>query len=732
MRDRRQSTRIDISFLDLPGIFQNLLNNHRTGTLKVTGPGRQEVGIRFTGGNVSMFFDPADAGFLADALVRSGQIDRGRLQEAFRSTIDNARPLAPQLIEHEIVGEDQLLGGYLFYITEKVCDLFTWTDVECEFLHGDPPAAWCRGDFDRSVEVNPNALLFEATRRADEIARIRADIPTERDVPVLLRFPESLQDWTREAAVSLIDGIRDVGDILDEVPLSRFVALAVVHQLLGEGTARMYNQVELLLAARMLPSTRPHLDAAQLAEKRIRLYERAEALGGENRQIDQWLAEAYEAAGRHEEAAARLLRQASFLVDRGAHAEALEALRRAHRQAPSSLEARRGLYEAVLRRPDGAEEAAGLADGILRDLRAGGGLEEALEFARAARKRLPDSTRILEHLARLLDETGNRVPAILHYEDLAAALKARGEARRAIDLYQRIIHLDNENTVAHYQLAGTLQHLGRNAEAAERYKALADMLRSTDLAGSINWAFLIKIYEQLIEIEPENLVARKWLADTYVDRKETGKALVHYRAMVEILDEDPADDRLPECLDRVIHLDPDDLGARRRRAEVYAAREALEAALAEYLELSRRAMARGNKGIARQAISEAMKIHPNDSRVHLTLSDFHGWLGDAESAAEKLRDLGYLKRAAGHLEEAEEAFLRAVRIDERFFSCLFDLAETYRREGRAMKAERLYREFVRRAGAADCPGLARRASEAARLLEGVDVSWTAEILAPSG
>ncbi len=721
------SSTIDTSFLDLPGVFQALASSQRTGVLVVRSQD-QTRGIRFESGSVRMVVDLANPRFLLDALVRSRQVAPQQVQGL---RLMPALPVSEQLINAGLATAESLAAAFSFHIMESACDVFAWTDVTCEFVHGEPAAPWIGLDFDWPGRVNPTALGMEAGRRLDEGNAIAEALPSLADIPVAAPgIQTQTEDTVRDLVVGLVDGQRDVYDILEIAPMGRFEARLIVAELLRSGELTLASKEQMLEVARSLMKSESGLYTADHKTKKlIRLYERVEERGYSNVQLAIWLGRAYELAGRVADAITRYIAVCTPLMQQKRSREAVEIIARAINLDPGNARLRELLVEAYLLDKEN-EQAAEIAIGILRNLRASGATEEATQLAEAMRKADPANLRVLEHLAELHLEAGDRTSAILELEELAGMQLDLGEQAAAAVTFERVIELDYYHLMAHFRLAQTLHALARTDEAVKRYKQLADMLSSTEMGGSINWQFLIRTYENIAEIEVDNILAKEWLVRTYLEQGKQAEALKHLQGIVAVLRGQPANDSLKGALLKLVELRPGDLSIRKMLADVHQKRGERDRAVTELITLAELALTINKVPQAQQALDTAATIDPHRLDVHQAYADLYTELGLVREAACKLRDVGYLQRASNQLDSAESSFRQAIAVDPHARLCLLELAGSRADRGDPAAASRLYQEVAEWAAAQGEAGYLRLALDLAHRLEGADLAWAAA-LAPS-
>jgi tetratricopeptide (TPR) repeat protein len=220
----------------LPDVIQLLYLGRRTGCLALAD--RHNFGtIYFEDGQISYASIVNRRDRLGDILVRTGRISVDQLQQAVdRQEGDRQHKLGEILVELGALSRGDLEAYMRLQIEEAVYYLFTWTSGTFNFEAGVRPD---REDF--LVRINPEFLLLEGARRVDEWSLIEKKIPSfdlifQADQN---RIGESAPSLTPEQQrlLQLLDGKRDVHQIMDESGLIEFEVGKALYGLITAGYA---------------------------------------------------------------------------------------------------------------------------------------------------------------------------------------------------------------------------------------------------------------------------------------------------------------------------------------------------------------------------------------------------------------------------------------------------------------------------------------------------------------
>ncbi|MBN1903264.1 DUF4388 domain-containing protein [Candidatus Sumerlaeota bacterium] len=220
----------------VPDILQFLANAKMTGTLSIW---REEyhIDLVIREGkivNSSALNRPRKLG---DMLVYRGFLKRLELMEVLgaQKNLDRGRLLGQILLEREMINKNALRDVLKLQLEDEIWELFSWQDGQFKFEH--------RKDIDTSnivVEIDIEPLLIEGSRRQDEWARIIKSIPGNEVVFAIQNVPENFDNATKLPEnewmiLSLINGIFNVGSIVDRSGLGKFETYRILNTFISSG-----------------------------------------------------------------------------------------------------------------------------------------------------------------------------------------------------------------------------------------------------------------------------------------------------------------------------------------------------------------------------------------------------------------------------------------------------------------------------------------------------------------
>ncbi len=235
----------------LPDVIQLLFLGRRSGCLTVAD--RQRHGsIYFEEGWIIYAAIVNRRDRIGDMLLSTGALTRAQLDQALslQSTAPGRR-LGDLLVSLGLLSAEGLRKFVRLQIEEAVYALFSWTTGTFSFESGARPEV--EEELDR---INPESLLLEGARRVDEWSLIERKIPSFDVIYAVL--PGQLEGHQAEFTeaqrrlVPLLDGQRDVRQVIDASGLSEFEAAQALYGLVTAGLAHKVGASSMAAPSRML------------------------------------------------------------------------------------------------------------------------------------------------------------------------------------------------------------------------------------------------------------------------------------------------------------------------------------------------------------------------------------------------------------------------------------------------------------------------------------------------
>jgi outer membrane protein assembly factor BamB/tetratricopeptide (TPR) repeat protein len=247
----------DASQISLTNIFQTLQLNGQEGVMTVSS-GKVRRKVRLIPGGVRLLaLNRDNPDVLRLVLVKQKIVTDSQFQNIISTMGQPALFPGEFLIQRRILTPAQVENEVQKQLRELIYEIFSWKKAKYEFMTGDP------GDelelfnpegLGQSLSFNINSVLMEAARRDDDWQRIRAELPSERQIfiPVdraaFLRpraYETEIGDQSIQEVKRLIDGEHTIEAVVNESTLSEFEVFRTMVLFLKGGEIRPLNAREL-------------------------------------------------------------------------------------------------------------------------------------------------------------------------------------------------------------------------------------------------------------------------------------------------------------------------------------------------------------------------------------------------------------------------------------------------------------------------------------------------------
>lgn len=301
----------NLETMELAELLQWLSQGQKTGTLVIDG-GQVEKRIFFERGRIvsSASSDPKE--HLGHFLVSHGYIDERQLAEAIRRQEQERALLGSVLVAMGAVAAEDVDRMLRLKAEEGIYELFGWKEGDFHFIDGELPAYKME-----PIALDVTGIVLEATRRQDELGRIRQTIPSLQAVAV--RVSAELPTDPEHGAgarliVDAVDDQRTVEEISLETHASEYFVCEVLYPLVRAGRIKMVRPRELAADG---DSELREVDGRALLKRAQKLLK-----DGEYRQAMRHLQAARDLEPDNREVAAQI-EQAEAIIRRGLEKEGL-------------------------------------------------------------------------------------------------------------------------------------------------------------------------------------------------------------------------------------------------------------------------------------------------------------------------------------------------------------------------------------------------------------------------
>ncbi len=683
------TTSLDV--FDFGLLLQALAQSSKVGTLRVVS-GTREKYIHIDRGRVEAVYTRRSRFRICRILYNMHVVE----MEDLRSVLEegsgaDGKPLGEVLVEKGLVSEADLQAALHYQMLEELVEVFHWKDLTYEFFGGPPEKAV--GPSIRELTrvgggSDADSVLLEVTKILDDIENFNRTTPSLKDVyeaGVDARSYVEREGLPAHVAglIELIDGVRDIGEVLREMRLNRFEVMEILRRMREEGLTRPKNALELLMLAENRRDSLP-------PKKLIRLYERVAELGLDGFDLSLRLAELYEKTGEREKAAACYLEHAGRMSAEGEAEKARAAAEKAVALVPGSPAARHRLSR-ILLDLDLEEEAARELQRIAGIHLGRGEPAKAEQAVGSALRILPGDESLLEDRIDILASLGRTREAVGACRALSRLRCDRRDLDGAGRILRRALEIAPSSLGARSALVGLLEVSGDRAGAAAEVGELVPVILARTRSRPRRAARLLDVLAgRLSKLRQEGATAAVRIADARVELGDREGAV---RILSRAGENQIAAGRIADAAhtySRAVELDPKNLDLAETLALVLARLGSREDALARLRRIAALYRRRGEGERARHAWQEVLRLNPFSPDALLELARMETDRGRKKEAAALLNQLGQLYRAAGDLEAAVQHLDQACRLHPGRKQYVRDLAEAL---GVALKARHSLETF---------------------------------------
>lgn len=405
-------------------------------------------------------------------------------------------------------------------------------------------------------------------------------------------------------------------------------------------------------------------DAQGQGKKSLTLLRRALKVTSGHPLVRRQLADVYQAQGRTAEAVRELMQLATACGAAGKKEEELETLRRAASLAPTDLQVRMALVDALRERGEGGAAVAQLED-LAAALMTAKNYEGALEVLNQVVAQHPERLGARRMRADVFTALGNKERA---QEDLNA-FYLQSLLRQADDYHQRG-DLVREAATLREALKivpddEALLRRTRNVEfdGGELDDACATTL---DLVRLLNrqhrFGESLELLREASCRAPENIFVAEQLFEALCGQQAFQEAAELGIRLAHLLLGDNQIEKAIGVFERVLAIAPDRQSCERRYAEFLEKAGQKERAVAQYLAAARLALENGDWASARACYGDALRLNPQETAAYEGLAEVAAREGNVEEQANWLGKLASVHVELSAIEAAIEALQRAIRV----------------------------------------------------------------------
>jgi tetratricopeptide (TPR) repeat protein len=426
--------------------------------------------------------------------------------------------------------------------------------------------------------------------------------------------------------------------------------------------------------------------ANQKAKAIERLRQAIELLPSADASVYAELAQLYQENQQIDEAVQTLKTLAQIHLDTAALDDATRTVEQILRIDPANLEARRMLATIAQQQGDtgkAIDELSALADICIEQNEYQAAREALLQILELDPVQLR-AMRTLAHLTLQYESVESALPLI---RQVIGLLKKSSPEDEVIHEYRTLL---SRAPKLRKNYAEYLKEIGRTSEAVVELLQLAREQRQT----AKDPAQTMEVFKQVLTLEPNNLEVLLELATLSQDMNDSAAAISYYHKAAKRYCEQEDYDQAYELYNRILRLDSVNEPARRGIAEYYIHRGQTGKAIKH---LSALISKRRKEGRHRENIPTFLRIlELEESNISMReqLAELYGEIGEHHSAAEQLCVIAEQYSAGRKLRRAIDVLTRAVNIDPKNETAHLALIDCYLKEGQKEKAKETYSALV--------------------------------------
>lgn len=642
-----------LDLFDFGVLLQALSANLKVGVLAVRS-GNREKFLQLDRSHIERVLTARPRISLQKVLYNQRAVEKATLRQALEHlrAHPDAGPLDRYLLDSGAIDEHQLAVARRYQTIEEVLELFYWKNVGFEFYSVDRARQLSRqGLMSVGGTGAIERVLLSCSKIIDDIAKFNAVTPSLRDVydlqvDSLDRLEELIPDPHQRELALLIDGVRDMREVLRDMRMNRYEVLELFCVFRKRGLIRPKNAFELLMLAE---NRRSEFSLA----KRCRVLERVNELGVEGFQVLRPLAEVYEEMGDLKKATQCFVREARSCLQQEAFQPGLESVSRAIQLSPQDPGLRE-LQIQMLEHLDEPEKSAQAYLELAGIRQERGNLDGAIDAMRAASRLHPSDATAWWHLATLLESAERPYPAAACIRRAGDRLRDDGDLDSAEEAYRIAIRLCPSSTSPRFRLAHVLHARGRDDLAVQVLAGVVERVVSglDHLPRERRIDLLVRAEKALREAGGLLSSAAFELGRAYVQLDDAARGSAVLFESAEALSAAGRHTTAVRMWAELIELDPGALDARRGLARSHRALGEEQRALGQLRRIGATLMQAEEYEQARGVFEEMLDISPVCLDAHTGVARTHLYLGDERSASEHFHRVGLLYRGSGKAEEA--------------------------------------------------------------------------------
>jgi|GEM_PF-1419301 len=246
----------------------------------------------------------------------------------------------------------------------------------------------------------------------------------------------------------------------------------------------------------------------------------------------------------------------------------------------------------------------------------------------------------------------------------------KGLLDQAIEIFDYLKQKDKENAEYRYFAIDALKWKGDFKELLSQYYQLSKILLKNNADSE-----LIKLYQDIILLDEENIETKKKLAELYLKLGQKAEGVFYLENIAEdyIMRDNIA--KAIEVYDKVFH-ETQEISVREKLAYLYKANNSVKESINEYRELAAAYSSLNDSENEIKAIENIIELDPENLASRIRFSEL---LVDVASAknVENLFKIGVIYSSSGEKEKARQYLEKLIMIDEGYAPAYDRLVDVY-------------------------------------------------------
>jgi pilus assembly protein FimV len=185
-------------------------------------------------------------------------------------------------------------------------------------------------------------------------------------------------------------------------------------------------------------------------------------------------------------------------------------------------------------------------------------------------------TRILQKVGELFQKKGDNGQAADYFLKVGESYAAEGFFLKAVAVFKQVLKLDDKRIDVNLKLAELYQQLGLMSDAMAQLQ-----LVSGHYEKSGNGAASLDLLKRMVELDPDNIASRIKLAELYTRESMNTEAISEFQKAAQYLKRNNRIDDYIKVAERLVYLDPGNVELARELAQIYLAKQDTKRALAK-------------------------------------------------------------------------------------------------------------------------------------------------------